>query len=522
MQNNGTYNPGSNWRILRDTAILSGVGSLFTFVKPLRAIVLGRILGPYSYGLLNVPLPYVQILSIFANMGLSAALLRMLALRLGKNDPAAARSLVKTGLSLALASSVLWSIVLSLLSPLLAERFASEPAAVVLIAVGAWMIPGITLIAVLSNIFLAYDRGPLLGAVKSIYSILGLILPVVFVLLFKQPLHVLIAFVLVESATAVIAYIHLYRRVLARSSDSPPDPAERLGPLLKLAHSFFYTNLGWMLINSVDRIMIQWYRETEVLGFYAVAVFFVNFLNIIPMNFSQVITPTLTKSLARSDLDAAWHMVRQTTRVVSLILAPLVVFSAVFSDEFVIAFFSSAFAPAGLFLRILAFIALLNFVCKLCWSILVSDKDPGTRSIVYIIAAVLNIALNLLLIPRFGGAGAAAASLLSFVVLAAALQMMLYRTLGKWLPFGQIVPAFCVAAVALPVWLLLPPWGAVVRLAAGLLISFALYIALCCLAGLVRRGDLRHLTDRSGALPGPLPGLIRAAVSLLHRIAWKQ
>lgn len=522
MRDTDTHSPDLNWRILRDTAILSGVGSLFTFVKPLRAIVLGRVLGPYAYGLLNIPLPYVQLLSIFANMGLSAALLRVLALRLGQNDPAAARSLVKTGLSLAFASSVLWSIVLSLMSPFLAERFASEPAATVLIAVGAWMIPGTTLFAVLANIFLAYERSPLLGAVKSIYSLLGFLLPVAFVLLFKQPMHVLVAFVLVECSAAAIAFIQLYRKVLTRAPSSSPLPAVPLGPLLRLAHSFFYTNLGWMLINSIDRIMIQWYRETEVLGFYSVAVFFVNFLNIIPMNFAQVITPTLTKSLARNDLETAWRTVRQTTRVVSFILAPLVVFGAVFSDEIVIVLFSDAFAPAGLFIRILAFIAMLNFICKLSWSIIVSDRDPGTLSSVYIFAAMLNIGLNFLLIPKFGGAGAAIASLLSFAILAVALQALLYRTLKKILPFSQIIPAFCIAAVSLPVSILLPPSGTVVRLIAGLGISAILYLALCSLTGLLRRSDLQHLIDRSRALPKPLAGLSRAAASLIEKFVRKQ
>lgn len=522
MQDIDTSTPESNWRILRDTAILSGVGSLFTLIKPLRAIVLGRVLGPYAYGLFNIPLPYIQLFSIFANMGLSAALLRMVALRLGRDDPAAARKLVTTGISLAFASSILWSIALTLLGPVLADRFASEPAAIVLFTVGAWMIPGITLMAVLSNIFLAYDRGPLLGGIKSLYSLLGLVLPVAFVLMYRQPLYVLVAFVLVECSTAAIALIQLYRNVLERSTGGRDAGTERLGPLLRLAHSFFYTNLGWMLINSVDRIMIQWYRETEILGFYAVAVFFANFLNIIPMNFAQVITPTLTKALARRDVDEAWHMVRQTTRVVSFILAPMVVFGAVFSDEIVIVLFSDAFAPAGLFLRILAFIALLNYICKLSWSIIVSDTDPGMRSLVYIFAALVNVGLNLALIPPYGGAGAAIASLLSFAILALALQALLHRTTGRILPFGHIFPAFGAAAVSLAVSRILSATGTTERLFAGMALSFVLYIAICSLAGILRRKDVHRLMEHANALPAPLSVPVRIAGSILLRITWKR
>ncbi|MBI4720965.1 MAG: polysaccharide biosynthesis protein [Chitinivibrionia bacterium] len=519
MLDNRTDNLDANWRILRDTAILSGAGSLFTLIKPLRTVILGRVLGPHDYGLFNVPLPYVQLLSTFANLGFSAALLRLLALKLGRNDPAGARAMYRIGLLITFASSIVWSLILAVLSPLLAERFASEQRAVLLIAAGAWMIPGITMMAVLSNVYLAFERSPLLGVVKSIYSLLGFVIPVAFVLMFRQPLHVVVSFVLVETAGALIAFWYLERRAIRGLPSESGRAGADLGPLVRLAHSFFYANLGWMIINSIDRIMIQWYCPAEVLGFYAVGVFFVNFLNIIPMNFAQVITPALTKSLARNEIEIAWATIRQTTRIVSLILAPLVVFLSVFADEIVVVLYSDAFAPAGLFVRLLAAIAVLNYVCKLSWSIIVSDADPGKRSAVYIIAAAINIALNFLLIPRFGGTGAACASLLSFAVLSAALQVMLRFKTGRILPFGQIAVPILLAGVSVPVYLLLDIAGTMPKLLAGLSLSTALYIILCARTGALRASDLRHAVERAASLPRPMRTTIEACAKFMERIA---
>ncbi len=516
MQEQHDRNLDSNWRILRDTAILSGAGSLLTFMKPLRAVVLGRMLGPHAYGLFNIPLPYVQLLSIFANMGLSAAVLRAASVKIAEGREDAARAVYRRGLAAAFLSSIVWSGILSLLAPFLAGRLAGEPGASGLIILGAWMIPGLTLSALLSNMFLVYERGALLGLVRTIYTLLGLVLPVAFVIVFRQPYYVVLAFVIVEAAGAVIAFHQLHRNVI--TSKHPPAGSTEpvMGPLFRLAISFFFTNLGWMLINSVDRIMIQWYCATEVLGFYAIAVFFVNFLNIIPMNFSQVLTPRLTKSLTRKEAGDAWRSVQDTTRVVGILFVPVVVFTAVFAHEIIVFLFSDRFAQAAVFLRVLAFIAMLNFVCKLSWSIIVSDSNPGWRSTAYVAAGVLNIALNFTLIPRYGGTGAAAASVLSFAVLAVILQVLLKRRTGRVFPFARIVPALAASAVSVPVYFVLRDLPVPAVLLGGWIASTIIYLVVLARTGFMSRGDVEKLEARSTRVPRSFLPLFDAACGFLR------
>ncbi len=517
MQETGSQEFDSHWNILRDTAILSGVGSLFTFIKPLRAVVLGRVLGPYAYGLLNIPLPYVQILSIFANMGLSAAVLRIVSVKLGRRDPASAKAVYRTGIAASFASSLIWSLLLCAFAPTIASRFAGEPRAITLIIVAAWMIPGITLTAVLSNTFLAFSKGAELGLIKTIYSLISLVLPVAFVLAFDEPSYVLLGFVLAEISGAGIALGRLRKTIEAGFPSNSGIGSPQLGPLLKLSHSFFYTNLGWMLINSVDRIMIQRYCQTEILGFYAVAVFFVNFLNIIPMNFAQVLTPSLTRAIAGNEMENAWQTLKSTTRIVSMILAPLVIFTAVFSIEMVTLLFSESFAAAGIYLKILSFVALLNFICKLTWSVLISESNPGKKSLAYIFAAAVNIAFNVLLIPRYGAPGAAWASLISFVLLAAVLQVLLFAKTAKIFPFGKIIPAFLSAFVASQAaCLLLHPLQPVPRLFAGLIVSSILYISILLAAKIIKEDDLEGISARAETAPGGISVALRLAEKILR------
>jgi O-antigen/teichoic acid export membrane protein len=235
------------------------------------------------------------------------------------------------------------------------------------------------------------------------------------------------------------------------------------------------------------------------------------------MNFSQAIVPPLTMTLSRRETEQAWDTVRRTTRVVSFILAPLVVFSSVFAGDLVILLFSGAFSQAGLFLRILAFIALLNFLCKLSWSIIVSDANPGARSLVYILAAVINVALNDVLIPRYGGSGAAWASMISFFVLSVALQILLAKKVGRMLPLGQILFFFVMAGISVPVYMLLGPLGHVARLIAGCSASFALYIIITALTGFIRKNDIEQAVAFSSSLPRPLHLL----VSLIGKVVAK-
>ena len=67
----------STAKVISDTFFVSFSRILVLILRPIRGIVLGRLLGPALYGILNIPVPYVNILKLFSNIGFNTAVLKL-------------------------------------------------------------------------------------------------------------------------------------------------------------------------------------------------------------------------------------------------------------------------------------------------------------------------------------------------------------------------------------------------------------------------------------------------------------
>jgi O-antigen/teichoic acid export membrane protein len=79
-------------------------------------------------------------------------------------------------------------------------------------------------------------------------------------------------------------------------------------------------------------------------------------------------------------------------------------------------FFGQAFAPAVPTLKIMAFVTFFSNIKKIILSNLSAQNLIHLANPINILTLILNIALNIYLIPRYGIIGAAYASLTSYAV----------------------------------------------------------------------------------------------------------
>ncbi len=146
-------------------------------------------------------------------------------------------------------------------------------------------------------------------------------------------------------------------------------------------------------------------------------------------------------------------------------------------------------------LELLAWTAPVLFVTNLLGHALAATGRQRDVLVVSTVNALLNVSLNLVLIPRMGAAGAGLATLLTEI---AGLSMFAFRLRahGSWLLQAGPLARVAVAAVAfaallaglrLLAW---PLWVSLVLAAAG----YAMFVAL---AGVVRPADLRGLAPRA-------------------------
>jgi O-antigen/teichoic acid export membrane protein len=257
--------------------------------------------------------------------------------------------------------------------------------------------------------------------------------------------------------------------------------------------------------------MVQNMLPIEQYGFYAMAALVITALNTIATTGGIAIVPSLSVAREAGDRDLFGRQIRNTARLGFLVLVPVVSLIFVLSRDF----FSLAlprFVPSVPTIRILCFVGFVLIFSRMAWATLVAYGKGIAASSSYVVAVLWNVFWNWMLIPRYGIAGAAAATLSTFILLAAVLQLVMWRVSRIWVGVSNCVYAIAVSLVFPIVWLLLWVAGAgpLARILIVAVAGSALFAVLTITAGLVRGEDL----SKAAAALEPRAGVPHVRITL--------
>ncbi len=179
----------------------------------------------------------------------------------------------------------------------------------------------------------------------------------------------------------------------------------RLGALFSLA------NLTFLLIYKIDIIILQKMVDAAEVGIYSLAASLIEQIWLIPHAIGMVIM-----SYASGDADTKSSK-EETHRMVrlGLISGTLIALALWFLMPWAIPFFfGSGFAESAQIMRLLSPAIVILIIARVLESYLGSQAKPHYAIYVFAPMVVLNIILNIKLIPHFGIKGAAVATLISY------------------------------------------------------------------------------------------------------------
>ncbi|MFN8574373.1 MAG: oligosaccharide flippase family protein [Gemmatimonadaceae bacterium] len=176
-----------------------------------------------------------------------------------------------------------------------------------------------------------------------------------------------------------------------------------------------FTLLGLILFNF-DLIFLRFVKGEAAAGEYAAAYTFIAFASNLIVAFAHSVMPSLARSRdaeAGGDGDRLYG--GAVTQVVALTL-PAAIGGAVVASSLVTLVFGDAFLPGAVALRWL--VLSLPFAAIREIAVVAVIASGGERSLVRVnlVTVVCNVALNLILVPTYGLAGAAAATLTTEVI----------------------------------------------------------------------------------------------------------
>jgi O-antigen/teichoic acid export membrane protein len=433
------------------------------------SIIIVRALGKHDYGVLSLLRVMLVFAGIVAGAGMGQSLLKFLpVLRVG-GDRAGALNVVRRVI---LVQFVAWSVLLAL-SYLLAGWFENEFSfegigKVLWIAVGLEVFE-ITF-GVVSQILNAYYDTKLL----SVANVVGHVVYIVFLLVLLPAGYGVVGVVAATAAGNLVATLVVTRNVLAQLQVGSEQPAgEKIGWGRLLRFSLPFALIG--LLNVIvwrqsETIFLARFRSAAETGFFDLAYRFPQtVLEFVPLTVWPIIMAGVSEAYAKdpSRLNAA---IDRYYRMLFLICAPICLTGLALGGRMIPILYGEPMAPAAIPTQLFFVIFPMSFFgTPLSMALYVIEKSH-VNLLICVVLAIVNVGLDLLLIPRYGVIGA-----MIPVGLVIAGSPFLYRyglaryVSGIRVPFGFIGKCFLASS---PVLIMLPLAG----LIRG---TFELCVALC-------------------------------------------
>jgi O-antigen/teichoic acid export membrane protein len=213
--------------------------------------------------------------------------------------------------------------------------------------------------------------------------------------------------------------------------------SRRLAGFGPLDLSLMRRTLGFGLRSHVGRVMLlgnyrldQWLlgaiAGSRELGLYSVAVAWAEALWYLPTTLAAVQRP----DLVRATRDQAAHQAARVFRAVALLTGLAALFLIVLAPFLCVTIFGEDFRGSVDDLRILALGSIGVVALKLFGNALTAQRRPGLASTAIGAGFFATIVLDIILIPPYGGAGAASASTIAYLAGGVAIGALFTRAVG--------------------------------------------------------------------------------------------
>lgn len=219
---------------------------------------------------------------------------------------------------------------------------------------------------------------------------------------------------------------------------------------LKGSMQLFLPQVATMIYLSVDKIMLEHFVSSSAVAYYDQAEKIVK----IPLAFitvlSTVMMPRLASQFADGNQRQLKNYLSKTIQFSCFLAFPMMFGIAGIASSLIPWYLGSGFLPVVQAIQVLSPIVLLCSLVGISGDqYLVATKQTRIMTIAYFCAALVNVMINLLFIPRYGVTGAAIGTIVAYLVS----MIIQYKTMLKRVNVkGEIVRAGLYLVKAIPMF----------------------------------------------------------------------
>lgn len=444
------------------------------------SVIVARSLGAQQMGTYSFISWIAFTIAGFSSMGLSMAVSRFVAESAGAGHHALAAKIARASVAAQVLGAAAVSLIAASIWPLLSRHHLLF----ILLALASVTPAALqqTLLSLLQGIrrFDLQFSAALGGAILQI-SIVG-----AFALRHASVAGFLLAGVL-SSVTIAALTLFLCRPMLL--SASAPVEQDHFSGVSKRIFVFslslyFLWFLNLIVFDKSELFFLDRFRSAAELAYYTIAFALTARMLTAIGSILNVLFPMFVTSYAKNGPEGLREVYRRATRYIEILMVPLYLWGVPLAPRLLTWFYGAQYARAGVVVQVLLLTMLFTVPSPTSMVALFAMERQNSIVRYLLVIAVLNILLDLLLIPRYGAVGAALANGISQALAAWGPIWLLHKALPRSFPALASLKIYLAGAVsALPVfyvWLThrsaLPLFGLSLAIAALLYVGLLLIL----------------------------------------------
>lgn len=405
---NAARNIAKNTSLLLTAQVLNFVLAFFY------TVYYANYLGAAGFGMISTALALAGILTIFTDLGLTSLTVR---------DVARDKSLASRYLGNITVIKLIFSIITLLATFVIVYLFFNDPtSATVIYIMTIALILGV-ISGTFGSVFQAYEKMEYISVtivLNAILMLIGIYLAIYYnanILAFAM-VYLIINFIILICNIAIC----LWRFVVPKFEVDLKFWKSLIFESYPLAISSIFAIIAF----KVDIILLSYISGDAATGFYSAAYKLLEALMFIPSVYATAIVPVFSKFHidSRESLQFSYY---KSFKYLSILGIPIAVGTTLLANEIILLIFKSGFIEAVPVLQILIWAVPIIFVSYVLGVSIMSINRQHESVRITFIAMVLNVILNLILIPIYGYIGAAIVT----VITELSLFLLYYHLISK-------------------------------------------------------------------------------------------
>jgi O-antigen/teichoic acid export membrane protein len=436
----------------------------------------GRYLGVEGFGILSFALAFTGILGVFPEFGLSTFTVREVA----RNNSLARKYIG----NIAIIKSILYIVLFGLIA-LSINIFKYPEQTVKVIYIVALSTAFNSACNIFNSIFQAFEKMEY-ASVGNIFNSFLIFAAVLFAIYHKYDVTTFASIYLFASLIVLIySYFVFSWKFFVPNIELDLDFSKSI---MKQSWPFFLSAIVDIIAFKVDIIMISIMKGNIAVGYYSAAYKLLEALMFIPGIFATSIYPAISKFFISSP--ESLKMVYQKGFKYLLIIAfPIAVGTTLLADKIMLLIYKGEFVQSILALQILIWTIPFIFLSSLLGIMLASINRQKLAFKINIICMLLNVVINLILIPKYSFIGSSLATVITSLVS----LILCYHFISKFIfkfALSKLITKTLLSNLVMALFII---YLMDINLSLLICIAIVIYFTMLFISGILSKEDLKLL-----------------------------